>query len=85
MPLRTRHWDEAGVEVKQLDIPRERIQLFAGVWIPMEATMYDLSEKTKSELFVDRVVANPKLEDWIFSPQKLPDLEKGESSASANQ
>ncbi len=85
VPLRTRHWDEAGVEVKQLDIPRARIEQYAGVWIPMESTMYDLSEKTKSELFVDLVVANPKLEDSIFSPQKLPRLEKGESSASADE
>ena len=37
VPLRTRHWDEAGVEVKELDIPSEKIRQFAGVWIPMES------------------------------------------------
>jgi hypothetical protein len=85
VPLRTRHWDDAGVEVKQLDIPREKLELYAGVWVPMASTMYDLSEKTKSELYVDRVVANPPIEDWIFSPQKLPNVEKAGSGPGADQ
>jgi outer membrane lipoprotein-sorting protein len=85
VPLRTRHWDDAGVEVKQLDIPRERLELFAGVWIPMECTMFDLSEKTQSQLFIDRVIANPKLADTLFAPQKLPNLDRAASGASANE
>ena len=85
VPLRTRHWDDADVEVKQLDIPRERLELYADVWIPMESTMFDLSEKTSSELYVERVIANPEIEDTLFSPQKLPNLEKAASGAGANQ
>ena len=81
VPLRTRHWDDADVEVKQLDIPRERLELFAGVWIPMECTMYDLSEKTQSQLFVERVVANPEISDVAFSPQQLPKLDSLSSGA----
>ena len=75
VPLKTRHWDEAGVEVKELDIPSEKIQQFAGVWIPMESTMHDLSEKTQSVLFLDRVISNPPLADSLFSPQQLPRIE----------
>lgn len=75
VPLRTRHWDEAGVEVKELDIPSDRIQQFAGIWIPMKATMHDLSEKTQSVLFVDRVIENPPLADTLFAPMQLPRLE----------
>jgi hypothetical protein len=75
VPLRTRHWDEAGVEVKVLDIPSDRIQRFAGVWIPMEATMHDLSEKTQSVLYVDRVIENPPLADTLFAPMQLPRLD----------
>lgn len=75
VPLRTRHWDKAGVEVKQLDIPKEKLEQFAGVWIPMESTMHDLSEKTQSVLYVDRVVANPEIPDVMFTPQKLPNLD----------
>ena len=75
VPLRTRHWDEAGVEVKELDIPSEKIRQFAGVWIPMEATMHDLSEKTQSVLYVDRLIENPPLADTLFAPMQLPRLD----------
>jgi hypothetical protein len=44
VPLKTRHWDKAGVEVKQLEIPKDKIQLFAGVWIPMESTVRPVGE-----------------------------------------
>ncbi|MBM4334695.1 MAG: outer membrane lipoprotein-sorting protein [Deltaproteobacteria bacterium] len=71
VPLRTRHWDDAGVEVKQLEIPRGRIESYSGVWIPRESTMYDLSEKTQSVLTIERVVDNPVISDAIFSPQSL--------------
>jgi len=83
VPLKTRHWDKAGVEVKQLEIPKDKIQLFAGVWIPMESTMYDLSEKTSSVLYVDRVVENPEIPDAVFSPQALATLD--ELSAGADE
>jgi hypothetical protein len=76
VPLRTRHWDEADVEVKQLDIPSEKIRQFAGVWIPMESTMHDLSEKTQSVLYLDRVIENPPLADSLFAPQQLPRLDR---------
>jgi outer membrane lipoprotein-sorting protein len=76
VPLRTRHWDEAGVEVKQLDIPFEKIDEFAGVWIPMESTMLDLSEKTQSVLYVDRVIENPEIDDKLFAPNQLPKLDE---------
>jgi hypothetical protein len=74
VPLRTRHWNEAGVEVKKLEIPRDKIRNFAGVWIPLESTMYDLTEATNSVLYVDRVVENPSIPDRVFSPQRLPSL-----------
>ena len=76
VPLRTRHWNDAGVEVKQLDIPKQKIQQFGGVWIPMESTMHDLSEKTQSVLYVDRVVENPVFEDSLFAPVQLPKIKE---------
>ncbi len=81
VPLRTRHWDEAGVEVKQLEIPRGKIKPYSGVWIPLESTMYDLSEKTKSVLEIDRVVDNPVIEDSIFAPQRLKSVDALRASA----
>src|SRR5262245_26974300 len=76
VPLKTRHWDEAGVEVKELDIPGDKIKQFAGVWIPMESTMHDLSEKTQSVLFLDRVIENPPIADSLFAPMQLPRLDQ---------
>ena len=75
VPLKTRHWDEADVEVKQLDIPSDKIHEFAGVWIPMESTMHDLSEKTQSVLYLDRVIENPPIADTLFAPMQLPRLD----------
>jgi hypothetical protein len=49
----------------------------------MESTMYDLSEKTNSVLYVDRVVENPVLDDKLFSPTQLPKLDEL-SAAAAN-
>ncbi len=71
VPLRTRHWDDAGVEVKQLDIPREKIERIAGVWIPRESTMTDLSERTHSILLLDKVEPNVKLSEYVFEPKRL--------------
>jgi len=76
VPLKTRHWDEAGVEVKELDIPSEKIRQIAGVWIPMESTMHDLSEKTQSVLYLDRVIPNPQIADSVFAPMLLPRLDQ---------
>jgi hypothetical protein len=48
----------------------------------MESTMLDLSEKTSSVLYVDRVVENPEIDDKLFSPTQLPKLD--ELAADAN-
>ena len=49
-------------------MPSDKIQKFADAWIPMESTMYDLSEKTTSVLHVDRVVENPEIDDRCSRP-----------------
>ncbi len=74
VPLRTRHWDHADFEEKELTAPRGKIRNFDGVWIATESTMRDLAEETSSVLYVDRVDANVALADRLFSPQRLPRL-----------
>ena len=44
VPLRTRYWDEVGVEIKELTSPRKSLKAFDGVWVPTESTMTDLLE-----------------------------------------
>lgn len=71
VPLRTRHWNDAGFEEKELSAPRDKIQEFVGVWIPMESTMRDLGEDTHSVLYIDHVDPNVELSDRYFDPKRL--------------
>jgi hypothetical protein len=67
VPLRTRYWDDVGVEVKELRSPRASLKAYDGVWVPTESTMTDLLEDTKSTAHVDTVDPNPTLADSDFS------------------
>lgn len=71
VPLRTRHWNHAGFEEKELTVPPDKLKNVAGVWIPMEATMRDLAEETHSTLFIDRIEPNVELPSRLFTPQRL--------------
>lgn len=71
VPLRTRYWDEVGVEVKELRSPRASLKAYDGVWVPTESTMTDLLEDTKSTMTLEKLDPNPKLEDNEFSPTAL--------------
>jgi hypothetical protein len=71
VPLRTRYWDDVGVEVKELRSPRASLKAFDGVWLPTESTMTDLLEDTKSTVTIESVDPNPQLPDADFSPAAL--------------
>ena len=71
VPLRTRYWDEVGVEVKEIVSPLRSIDEFDGAWIPTESTATDLLEETRSTLIIDELVPNPDLEDSSFAISKL--------------
>jgi hypothetical protein len=73
VPLRTRYFDNKGLEVKELTVPPDRIQAFDGIHIPMLLTMRNLQLDTYTTLTVDRLVPNPEL------PQKTFDLRRLES------
>jgi hypothetical protein len=71
VPLRTRYWDDVGVEVKELRSPRASVKEFDGVWVPTESTMTDLLEDTKSTVFIESLDPNPDLSESDFSPSAL--------------
>lgn len=71
VPLRTRYWDEVGVEVKELRSPRAAIKSYDGIWVPTESTMTDLLEGTSSVVTLQSVDPNPTLNDNDFSPTAL--------------
>jgi hypothetical protein len=71
VPVRTRYWDHAGVEVKQLVAPPEKIAEIDGVWIPLEARMQHLLDESYTQLEVVRLAANPELPKRFFTQRQL--------------
>jgi len=71
VPLRTRYWDDAGVEVKELRAVPSEIRQFDGVWLPMKATMRNLQLESFTTLVVTNFVANPDLPPVTFDLSRL--------------
>jgi hypothetical protein len=71
VPLRTRYWDQTEIEVKELVAPRESVQDFGGVFVPMVLTMRNLVLESYTTLQVTNFVPNPKLPESIFEVRRL--------------
>jgi hypothetical protein len=71
VPLRTRYWDDFGVEVKEMTAPHERIQPFGSAWVATESTMRDLRQRTSSSLFVLDLNTEPDFHRKIFTLSRL--------------
>lgn len=71
VPLRTRYWDDAGVEVKELRAVPSEIRNFNGVWLPMKATMRNLQRDSFTTLVVSNFVPNPDLPQATFDLSRL--------------
>jgi hypothetical protein len=71
VPLRTRYWDHAGVEVKRLVAPVEKITEIDGVWVPLEARMQHLLDDSYTHLNVVLLTPNPKLPKSMFTQRQL--------------
>jgi outer membrane lipoprotein-sorting protein len=71
VPLRTRYWDAAGVETKELEADPATLRRFEDVWIPMQATMRNLLLETRTTLVITDFVANPELAESVFDLARL--------------
>jgi outer membrane lipoprotein-sorting protein len=71
VPLRTRYWDDAGVEVKELRAVPSEIRNFEGVWLPMKVTMRNLQLDSFTTLVVSNFVPNPNLPQATFDLSRL--------------
>ena len=71
IPLRTRYWDRAGVEVKELLAPRDAVEEIAGVFVPMKLTMRNLLLESFTTLQVTNFVPNPALPESTFEVRRL--------------
>jgi hypothetical protein len=71
VPLRSRYWDAAGVEVKELAADPATLRDFDGVWIPMKATMRHLLLETSTRLEITSLLPNPELGENVFDLSRL--------------
>lgn len=71
VPLRTRYWDRAGVEVKELRAVPSEIREFDGIWLPMKVTMRNLQLDSYTTLVVTNLVPNPDLPPATFDLSRL--------------
>ncbi len=71
VPIRTRYWSTAEVEVKELVSPASSIREFDGVFVPMTATMRNLQQDTYSVATVESLEPNPELTRTTFDPRRL--------------
>ena len=71
VPLQTRYWNDAGVEVKELRVDVSSIRQIGDIWLPMKATMRDLRLDTYTILQILDFVANPDLPKSTFEAGRL--------------
>jgi len=71
VPLRTRYWDAAGVETKELAADPATLRQFANIWIPMRVTMRNLLLETSTTLVITDFVPNPALAETVFDLARL--------------
>lgn len=71
VPYRTRYWDRAGVEVKELIVDPGTIREFDGIWVPMKLTMRNHVLDSYTELRIEELIANPVLPETTFDLRRL--------------
>lgn len=71
VPLRTRYWDHAGIEVKELRTRPHHVQDYDGVHVPMKLTMRNLLLETWTTLEVMQLDPDPRLPDEVFELRRL--------------
>lgn len=71
VPLRTRYWDLAGVEIKELVIAPEDVHAIGGIYVPMKLTMRQLLLESYTTLQVTNLVPNPALPTGTFEVRRL--------------
>jgi len=71
VPLRTRYWDLAGVEVKEMRAEAETIREIRGIWMPLEATVRHQLEGSYTQLRVLSLTPDPEIPKPYFTQRQL--------------
>lgn len=69
--VRARYWDDAGVEIKELEAPPGEIREFEGIFVPMKATMRNLLLDSSTTLVVTDLEVNPKFNSDTWDLRRL--------------
>ncbi len=71
VPLKTRYWDRAHVEVRNMRAEPDSLKEFNGVWVATASTMVNIQEGTSSRMFVEDLDPNVELAEELFSTFRL--------------
>lgn len=71
VPLETRYFDGAGVEIKVLRAEPDSIREIEGIWLPLRARMDHRLDLTYTRIRVDRLAPNPELPKKLFTERQL--------------
>ena len=69
--VRARYWDDAGVEIKELQAPPGEIREFEGIFVPMKATMRNLLLDSSTTLVVTGLEVNPRFDIDTWDLRRL--------------
>jgi hypothetical protein len=71
VPLKTRYWDQLGIEVKELKVDPTNVREIEGVWIPLVSRMRHLVDESFTQLNLTRITPNPDLPKKFFTVRQL--------------
>ncbi len=69
--LRSRYWDRADVEIKEMRAETDSIKEFGGFWLATRSTMFNLVDGTYSRAEVLHLDPNPQIAEQFFSVFRL--------------
>ncbi len=71
IPIRTRYWDAAGIEVKEYRANPDEIETIRGIAVPRQSTMRSLLDQTRTERVITKLETEPDLRESMFSIRRL--------------
>ena len=71
VPIETRYFDSAGIEVKRLEAPIDSIREFGGIFVPMRGKMTQLQIESFTDLTVRSLIPNPEFKESEFDLRRL--------------
>ena len=71
VPLKTRYWDRANVEIRKMNAEPDSLKEFNGIWVATNALMTNLQQNTSSQIFIEDLDPNVDMAEQLFSTFRL--------------